>query len=153
VRKLWSRRGTSSPTTESYTYAYEIQWPEVWPEPWRETHPNAVLVERRKLELIAKPARLYEIRRDSEWLMMIEKSMQEEGVLQPLWVVTDDRGKITLWDGHHRLLCAAKIGMDLLPVEFKVGNRIRGWGRELHVVAAELFRSEMSCAERRPAVG
>lgn len=145
--KPWRRREPSFPDWWGKTpdpIPYEIHWRDPWPEPWRDAPggDRAFLVPRSKLVVLAKPMRLAEIRHDRLRLAEIETSVQKRGILHPLIVVVDRNGKVSLLDGHHRLLVAERIHMDALPVVIREGERIRGWGREIQVVLADLLKSE-----------
>lgn len=51
---------------------------------------------------------------DAEGLAELEKEIQRDGILVPVLIGNDGR----LWDGHHRLRIAVRLGIGYIPVEF-----------------------------------
>ena len=79
------------------------------PEPWRSHRlaSRCYLLPRGVLLRLAQPERLAQIARDHERLASVRRSLEEDGLHQPLELVIDTEGHIVLRDGHHRLLCSA----------------------------------------------
>ena len=96
------------------------------PEPWRD-HPlssQAVLVPRHIVEMLAQPARVGQISRDTERLDSIRASLLSDGLKEPLEIVVD--GRIVLRNGHHRLTCTTELpGFEMWPVVFAPSDGIR----------------------------
>jgi citrate lyase alpha subunit len=54
--------------------------------------------------------------RDSELLAELEESIKREGVKEPVTIGSDRR----LWDGHHRVWVAVRLGLEEIPVDVVV---------------------------------
>ena len=50
---------------------------------------------------------------DTGYLAKLEEAIRENGITMPVLVGSDGR----LWDGHHRLCMAVRLGIDYVPVE------------------------------------
>lgn len=60
--------------------------------------------------------------RDAEALAVLEQDITKRGILEPLLIGNDGR----LWDGHHRLRIAVRLGIGYLPVELTAPTEARG---------------------------
>lgn len=126
---------------------YETQKPPGRLEPWRE-HPEAhrcFLVPVRLLELVWQDSYVSQLR-SSEFEMQevseIAESMRVEGIRNPLELVVTPEGRVTVQDGHHRILAAPHVpGMDWLPVKLTDSERISVSVRPFRELFEELLRN------------
>ncbi len=88
---------------------------------------------------LANPTRIRDISRDVDRLTWVRESMVDRGIDQPLILVVDHAGRVTLRDGHHRYLGAVALGWVSLPARLEVSERIRSHGIPVHEVLAGLM--------------
>lgn len=115
------------------------------PEPWR-NHPNAsecwvvpvafVLMFAGRQELHGK------VNKDAEHIANLSRSINEEGLREPLEFRLDAQGKLRLQEGYHRIAAISKFVPDMhhVPVTLKrsKGN-IRSYGRRVDEVFEEIL--------------
>jgi hypothetical protein len=85
---------------------------------------QSVLVPRDVIEVLAQPARIGQVSRDTQRLDSIRASLLSEGLRAPLEVAIE--GRVVLRDGHHRFTCTGGMeGWDIWPVVFTGSDGIR----------------------------
>lgn len=86
---------------------------------------ETVLLPLSLIKPLAQPNRLNEISLiDKDLLDDIEVSLAERGFDTAMVVVVDDFGRIVLKDGHHRLIAALRLRLQVVPVRFQRGKKI-----------------------------
>lgn len=88
---------------------------------------------------LVNPRRLDMIVKDEERLSQIGGQMADRGLDEVLVLVVDLAGRVGLQDGHHRFLCAYRLGWERLPCRLKVSDRLRSHGLPVHEVLAEML--------------
>jgi hypothetical protein len=120
-------RDVFTDSSPPYTYTYAVDWPK---EPWRE-RPDAdrtVTLPTWWLRSIASPSELAAAAKHHDRLDLLRPSIDEIGIHTPLTVNIDQVGRVCLADGHHRLVTADALGLDVCPAQLDVVARIGGYG-------------------------
>lgn len=139
---------------EPYTFRYELNLPsepEPWPEPWRtgEWAGRAGLLDRAVVDAVTNPAERRGAARDTLRISIIQQSVREVGYTTPLQInVGRACGKVVLKDGHHRLIAGENLGLTVLPVWFKIVERIPGWGVSVGLLVPAIFLTDRSTPAR-----
>lgn len=94
--------------------------------PWANRHPKAVPVPIAALRAIAVPEELRAASLHIDRIRAITASYCIDGPQRPLIVNVDQRSRVVLADGHHRLHAGPRAGHDRLPVEFRAVDHIKG---------------------------
>lgn len=103
-----------------------IQMPRAKRSNSKEYGPNARMVPLSLLMSLIDPADFGNIRRlESEKMNDLCADIESRGVQLPLLVALDEQGKMCLRDGHHRVVAAAVLGIEELPVELEQSNRVK----------------------------
>ena len=133
---MWLTRVREEPRVHhAYTYVYEPYFAPAPKEPWRRGQyadqtmllPTSVVLE------WADPKELRNaLRTEREYLDVLCKDVGENGITDPFVAVIDQLGRITLQDGHHRLLVVEELDEPLVPVRFIGSEQIRKYCRPLH---------------------
>lgn len=106
--------------------------------PWVGTE-GAVLVDRRILVAVAEPEELRLATSHRERIKLLERQIKAEGLRVPVRINLDQRGRLCVADGHHRLAVATGMGAERVPVILVGVEQIRGWSRP----AASFFISTL----------
>lgn len=119
------------------------------PEPWRQ-HPNVnefyivpigfVLLFAGRQELHGK------INKDAEHIANLARSIDSEGLREPLEFRLDPNGKLRLQEGYHRTAAISKFvpDMAMVPVTIKRSRgNIRSFGRRVDEVLEEILTKFM----------
>lgn len=91
------------------------------------------------LQQLVNPHRVADIQREVEWLAQLTVELDERGVDEPLVLVVDRLGKLGLKDGHHRVVCAGRLGWERLPCRLIRSDRIRSHGVPVHDVLGSVL--------------
>lgn len=71
-------------------------------------------------------------RHDPQRLELLEQSIREEGLHEPILLLLDPDGKIRIHDGNHRLIVLQRLGHSKVPVNLEVKPKpVKGYGRKL----------------------
>lgn len=112
-------------------------FPDPLPEPWRQ-HPLAGDCWRVPVAFVLKftdPVELSnKASRDAQHVADLYLDIQQNGITTPLEMWIDQRGKIRLHEGHHRMAAIVRLGdIQLVPVLIKRSSgTMRGYGRTAH---------------------
>lgn len=55
------------------------------------------------------------------WQTMLTEQIATEGIREPVLLGSDGR----IWDGHHRICAAMRLGLDVVPVEWSGSNEVQ----------------------------
>lgn len=97
--------------------------PKLVTEPWEHMADECVVIPVALVREISQPNRLVRIANDD--LTDLVQSLRDEGLRDPLQLLVDDRGRLCLQNGHHRLLAAEFLGRDSLPVRIESATSLR----------------------------
>lgn len=73
---------------------------------------------------LAQPNRMSDIAVDVDHIDNLTAEIRQRGFDEPLVVVLDKHGRMLLKDGHHRLVAASRLGLRLVPIRFREGEKI-----------------------------
>jgi hypothetical protein len=106
----------------------EVPWDPFADGPWRPM-PGVVLVDTRLLTSATEPSEYQRAASasDRDRVVLLEEGIAADGLRVPLQVNLDQRGRLRLADGHHRLVVANRMGAEGVPVAFNEVEHIRGW--------------------------
>lgn len=70
---------------------------------------------------LSQPSRIRRIlTTDEDILHDLSLSVARHGILEPVILKLDRNGRITVFDGHHRVIVAERLGIQEMPVEIQV---------------------------------
>lgn len=61
---------------------------------------------------------------EKDFLLELQSSIRSEGLRVPGLLYLDDKGRITLADGHHRSIALENLGHDFMPCEIKKTDQL-----------------------------
>lgn len=97
-------------------------------DPWRDrTWPNLFLLPRGMIEVLAQHDRMVEIERyDQLRIQDVAESIERTGLQEPLRILVDYKGAISLKDGHHRVVATRRWAhFSYLPVRLEVVEALK----------------------------
>lgn len=116
-------------------------------EPWRDSPMDVVLIPLEAVIHFTDPAKLAFIEQfEYDQVEALRLVICSEGLKSPLEMVIDIFGKLTLRNGHHRLLALRDLGENEIPVYFLKSNNVRTFCRPLHEELPYLIRTLMNRA-------
>lgn len=87
---------------------------------WKKKHPDAFLMKTEMIERLAQKNRLREIiLNDQEILETLNSDIEAKSIINPVILKLDAHSRITLYDGHHRLLVALERKIEAIPVRLE----------------------------------
>jgi hypothetical protein len=115
-------------------------------EPWRDgLHGSATPVAIDALLEVADPVKLENIRRwERDYTAEIGAKIENEGLREPLVLLVDRKGRVCLWDGHHRLVIGVDQEWEKAPVRIETTDMNRGYGKPVAEVLSALLAGAQS---------
>lgn len=145
-------RSHEYPPVLQYEYTYKYDLPPAPKEPWR-NGPYAdqvVLLPTHIIKSLADPRELHKIGVcDEERMDRLRPLIKYDGVEQPFVIAFDALGRVTLADGHHRMLLCEELGEPEVPVRFEYADRIRKFSRPAGEVLLAIFQASRARADVR----
>lgn len=110
-------------------------------EPWRSFPVDSFIVPVVLVRHFASTEEIDYINQfEGDQVDFLRSSIRMLGLQRPLEMTVDTLGKLTLRDGHHRLLAFMSMGEEKVPVFFTKSTKIKKFCRPLHEELPNLLR-------------
>lgn len=107
--------------------------PWVMPEPWRTFPMDAIELPVDVVVHFTDPAKIDHIYQfEMDQVEVLRTSLRSIGLCRPIEMVIGTDAKMTLRDGHHRLVTFQTMGLTKIPVYFIRANKVNTFCRPLH---------------------